>query len=335
MRATRRTNLGLLATLSLALGTGILAYGVGTGQVTWIVLAHGALGLAAVLLAPWKSVIVGRSWPRAGATRWLSVLLGVVAATTVVTGVVHATGTRHLGPLTAMQVHVGAAVTLIPLLMWHVWTRPAPVRSSDLSRRNLLRAGGLLATGVTVWGAIEELLEAVGARGADRRGTGSLEVGSYDPDAMPITQWFDDRVPVIDGDTWRLTIVDGGGRRELDRGALTDGRRDLVATLDCTGGWYAEQRWAGIRLAELLEVPDGARSVHAVSVTGYSRRFPLRDLPHLLVATAVDGAPLSAGHGFPARIVAPGRRGFWWVKWLDRVEVSRRPWWLQSPFPLT
>ncbi|MGH2675460.1 MAG: molybdopterin-dependent oxidoreductase, partial [Actinomycetota bacterium] len=45
--------------------------------------------------------------------------------------------------------------------------------------------------------------------------------------------------------------------------------------------------------------------------------------------------PLDPGHGYPARIVAPGRRGFWWVKWVERVELSPVPWWWQWPFPLT
>ena len=37
---------------------------------------------------------------------------------------------------------------------------------------------------------------------------------------------------------------------------------------------------------------------------------------------------------FPARIVAPGRRGFWWVKWISEIAVSSVPWWWQPPFPL-
>jgi len=78
-----------------------------------------------------------------------------------------------------------------------------------------------------------------------------------------------------------------------------------------------------------------SRSVLVVSSTGYARRFPLGDAPHLWLATHAGGLPLSAGHGAPLRLVAPGRRGFWWVKWVARVEVSETPWWWQPPFPLT
>jgi DMSO/TMAO reductase YedYZ molybdopterin-dependent catalytic subunit len=55
----------------------------------------------------------------------------------------------------------------------------------------------------------------------------------------------------------------------------------------------------------------------------------------MLVATRAGERALSVGHGFPARLVAPGRRGFWWVKWVERIETSGTPWWWQSPFPLT
>jgi len=46
------------------------------------------------------------------------------------------------------------------------------------------------------------------------------------------------------------------------------------------------------------------------------------------------GVALAPGHGAPARLVAPGRRGFWWVKWVASIEtVTGSDWW-QSPFPL-
>ena len=41
----------------------------------------------------------------------------------------------------------------------------------------------------------------------------------------------------------------------------------------------------------------------------------------MFVATHVGDEPLTHGHGAPARIVAPGRRGFQWVKWIVRIEL--------------
>ena len=40
------------------------------------------------------------------------------------------------------------------------------------------------------------------------------------------------------------------------------------------------------------------------------------------------------GHGSPVRLVAPGKRGFQWVKWVDRVQLNTSPKWLQPPLPL-
>ena len=57
--------------------------------------------------------------------------------------------------------------------------------------------------------------------------------------------------------------------------------------------------------------------------------------PHRSHELSGPAAPLSVGHGFPARLVAPGRRGFWWVKWVDRIELQTTPWWWQPPFPVT
>ncbi|MGH8927921.1 MAG: molybdopterin-dependent oxidoreductase, partial [Acidimicrobiia bacterium] len=89
-----------------------------------------------------------------------------------------------------------------------------------------------------------------------------------------------------------------------------------------------------VSLDRLLQ-PGRALSVVAWSATGYARRFPIDDLERLWLATGVGGRPLSPGHGFPARIIAPDRRGFWWVKWVERLETSPIPWWVQLPYPLT
>ena len=71
-----------------------------------------------------------------------------------------------------------------------------------------------------------------------------------------------------------------------------------------------------------------------VSATGYARRFPVEEAPRLLLALRMGGRSLSAEHGFPARLVAPDRRGFWWVKWVVAVRPEPVPYWWQPPFPL-
>ena len=71
-----------------------------------------------------------------------------------------------------------------------------------------------------------------------------------------------------------------------------------------------------------------------MSATGYDRRFPIEHADSLLLATRFGGQALDPGHGFPARLVVPEGRGFWWVKWVSAIEVDDMPHWWQSPFPL-
>lgn len=333
--AGRRTNLALFALLALAFLTGTLAFGIGTRWSRWAIVAHGATGLAIVLLTPWKSVIVQRGLMRARRGRRASIILSGLIVVTLLTGFAHSTGVaRSFGPITAMQVHVGAALLSLPVALGHIVARPTRPRRMDLTRRNLLRAGALVGGAGAAYTLVEGVLRVARLSGGNRRFTGSFETGSFVPAEMPVTQWLNDSVPAVDPDKWRLVLHDGNDRivsyEELS------GFDDIVtATIDCTGGWFAEQEWQGIWLDRL--VPDDAEGagIAVTSVTRYGRIFPRRDAGRLLLATRVGGAPLSPGHGFPARIVAPGRRGFWWVKWVERIEVTERSWLLQPPFPLT
>src|SRR5215207_4539447 len=94
----RRTNLALLIVLVVALATGGLAFAAGTGWGRPVVVARGLAG-------------------RSGAGRWASVAFGVLVLVAVAAGLAHATGAlAGLGPVSAMQVHVGAALAALPLL---------------------------------------------------------------------------------------------------------------------------------------------------------------------------------------------------------------------------
>jgi DMSO/TMAO reductase YedYZ molybdopterin-dependent catalytic subunit len=207
-----------------------------------------------------------------------------------------------------------------------------------VSRRVLLRAGVLGAAGLALRGATEGITRAASLAGARRRFTGSHLIGKPG-EAFPNVSWlFDDPEPVR-AETWSLEVR---GRvrdpfettyAELSASPLA---RQSV-TIDCTGGWYSEQDWEGVRLGDLLDragVDDDARSIVVRSVTGYARAYPVDEARRLLLATRVAGEELTHGHGFPARIVAPGRRGYWWVKWVRTIEASTAPSWFQPPVPL-
>jgi hypothetical protein len=335
LRAGRRTNVALLALVLGAFASGMLAYGTGTtAPAELVTVAHGTFGLGLLLLVPWKSVIVRRSLRRGtrGSGRGAGVALGLLLVVAVAAGVLQAVGGYHsVFGVTALTVHVGAAVAAVPLLVTHAWGRRQRPRRGDLSRRTVLRAGALGFGSLAAYGSIETLSNLLGLPGEHRRATGSYAVGSGTPDRMPVTQWFTDTVPTVERESWQVIV----GSRAVSYAELSAGHDAVRAVLDCTGGWYAEQEWQAMLMDRFVgAIPDGARSIDVVSVTGYRRRFPLSDLGSLLLATRAAGEPLWDGHGGPVRLVAPDRRGFWWVKWVQRIETTSEPWWLQPPFPL-
>ena len=344
-RAGRRTNLALLALLGLAAGTGALGYAIGSPRAASlaIAVAHGAAGLALILLVPWKSFVVRRVWRRAGgplsAGHGDSLALAVLVGCCLVAGIAHGLGgwTPVFG-VTALQVHVTAAIVAIPFVLVHVAARPQRPRRADLSRRTLLRALTLAGGGVVAYGLVQGTARAVGLPGGVRSATGSSRVGSRQPDRMPVTQWFTDSVPPAVPPSWRLQLTAGEQRRSFSyQELLALPGHEITATLDCTGGWYAEQRWRGVpldRLVTELAPSTTWRSIDVISATGYRRRLPRHDARGVLLATHIGGEPLSLGHGAPVRLVVPGRRGFWWVKWVQRVELVDQPWWWQPPYPL-
>jgi DMSO/TMAO reductase YedYZ molybdopterin-dependent catalytic subunit len=330
--APRVTNLALLAALVLAFGTGVGVVAAGSPSGRWLAVAHGVVGMAIVLLVPWKGRVVRRGLRRPRRTRALSLLLAALAVTTVLTGIAYATGlVRTIGGILGMWLHVATALVLLPLALWHVLARRARPRTADLSRRTLIKAGLFTAAAAGLYATQTAAVNLTNLPGAGRRFTGSYDTGSFNPAAMPSYTWLDDTTPTIDPDRWRLSVPG----RELTLPELSTYHTRIRATLDCTSGWYAEQDWDGVPLRTLLPDTGGARSLTVHSATGYWMRFPIRDLDNLLLATIAGGAPLRPGHGFPARLVAPGRRGFWWIKWVDRIELTTTLWWWQPPFPLT
>ncbi|NUO91766.1 MAG: molybdopterin-dependent oxidoreductase [Dermatophilaceae bacterium] len=338
-RPGRGTNLALLVLLAGSFVTGWVAFGVGVASgARAVAVLHGVLGLGILVLTPWKSVVVRRGLRRRR-RHAVAVVFTLVLALSLLAGIVHSTlGPVQVGGVSALAVHVGSAVVAVLLAVAHVVRRPQRDRVGDLNRRSALRALALGGTAALAYAALSSVTALAGLPGGRRRETGSYEVGSGDPSAVPVTQWFTDAVPVIDPTAYELRVdrPDGREQRITYAALLAMAGTTRAAVLDCTGGWWSEQTWRGVSLDVLLGPlgPLGGGSIVVSSVTGYTRRLPAADAASLVLATHVGGVPLSAGHGGPVRLVAPGRRGFWWVKWVDRVGVDDRPSWSQPPFPL-
>ena len=331
----RWTNLALLVLVPSAFLTGWLAFSFATAAARWSLIAHIVSGYGIVALTPWKSVIAAHGVRRRAPGWWASLTFTVLVIVSIVAGILHSTGLlRSAGDFSAMEVHVGAAIAAIPFGIWHVLARRIPARAVDLSRRSLLRAGRLLAGAGLAYAASEALVRVARLPGAGRRFTGSYEVASFQPLSMPVTQWMFDAVPSADVSRWRLQVRFGGQVRAWTYEELAAFNDRVTATLDCTGGFCTTQHWTGVWLNRLVADPAGALSVRVRSQTGYDRRFPIEELPGILLATRVGDTPLSAGNGFPVRVVAANRRGFWWVKWVSSIEADDIPSWWQPPFPL-
>lgn len=143
-------------------------------------------------------------------------------------------------------------------------------------------------------------------------------------------------IPSVDATSWRLRIGGMVDRpMELDYATLL--ARPLVErviTLTCVsnqvGGRYAgTATWLGVPLRDLLDeagVQAGADQIVSRSVDGMSIGTPTSvamDGRDAMIAVGMNGAPLPAVHGFPARMLVPGLYGYVSAtKWLTEIELT-------------
>ncbi len=344
--SARATNHTILFLLSFELLSGLISFTVGHPGGEWVFWLHGIAGFSLVGLVIWKYRIVLRSFRRRGVAAETvgSILLALLFVGVLTTGALWAIIGRGsidipgYGNMRLLVIHTTLGLVLtIPLIVHAAMRWPRRVKPGDFTnRRAALRLFLVGIAGVAFWQGASAAAPAAGKR---PRFTGSRETASGQGNAHPVTQWLFDSRQRIDADEWRLSVhgeVAQPARLSLDEIAAI-ARHRATATLDCTGGWFTVQDWSGLRLSDLLETVDPSQQAESVvieSVTGFNRRFSIDDAGKLLLATHISGEPLSTGHGYPLRLVAPGHRGYNWVKWVSRIEVSSKPSWWQPPLPL-
>jgi len=163
-------------------------------------------------------------------------------------------------------------------------------------------------------------------------------------------------IPAAEESAWRLEF--SGLFDQRASLGLDDIRRlpakTLRVTMECAGNgraqisprypsvpWIEEgvstADWTGVALADLLPQlrPDATelvfhgadRGVDAGIEHHFARSLPRKEAlrPEVIVAYAMNGAPLPPQHGAPLRLVVPGWYGMASVKWLRAVEAAARP----------
>jgi DMSO/TMAO reductase YedYZ molybdopterin-dependent catalytic subunit len=127
-------------------------------------------------------------------------------------------------------------------------------------------------------------------------------------------------------------------------------RAELVSVLECAGngrglyqphmagaqwrfGSVGNARWTGVRLKDVLAKASVKPTATQVLMSGaddplaampkFQRTLEVAKAMHpdTLLAWEMNGQPLTAEHGFPLRLIAPGWASDSWVKWLTRLEL--------------
>jgi len=142
--------------------------------------------------------------------------------------------------------------------------------------------------------------------------------------------------PQVDPASWSLRfsgMVDNPFELTFDE-LLAMPMVEQTVTLCCVsnkvgGRLVGNARWLGVPLQNLLAeagVQEGATQVVGRSVDDFTVGFPTSVLDGgrpALVAVGMNGEPLPADHGFPARLVVSGLYGYVSAtKWLTEVEMT-------------
>jgi DMSO/TMAO reductase YedYZ molybdopterin-dependent catalytic subunit len=174
-----------------------------------------------------------------------------------------------------------------------------------------------------------------------------VEQAGYDPARLPPGQYLTDKWPVLhagsvaeyrDLSTWTFRVF-GEVEQEVELSweelnALP--RTSNVQDIHCVTRWSRfDAGFEGIHPREVLALarPKAtARYAIAHAEHDFTANVPLSFVLHedALLATHGDGAPLTPEHGYPLRLVIPGKY-FWksakWLRGIELTSVDRKGFW--------
>jgi DMSO/TMAO reductase YedYZ molybdopterin-dependent catalytic subunit len=173
-----------------------------------------------------------------------------------------------------------------------------------------------------------------------------LRDAGYDPARLPPGQYLTEKWPVLhagsipetDLSTWTFRVF-GEVERPLELTweqftALP--RHTTTQDIHCVTRWSRfDAGFAGVHwrtLAELVRPKPSAHFIVAHAEEEFTSNVPLAFLEpdEAVLALEADGEPLSAEHGWPLRLVVPGKY-FWksakWLRGLELLDHDRPGFW--------
>jgi DMSO/TMAO reductase YedYZ molybdopterin-dependent catalytic subunit len=241
-----------------------------------------------------------------------------------------------LGLLVGYAIYALSLRALCRLLLGQSTVQPTPASAAGhKARRALLVLAAGTAAGIGAAALLRDFYRKAvyNYDGTQYRGP---DIEPFTPNARfyVVTKNNVDPAPVRE--LWRLEIAGRVQRARTYRFA------DLIAlpavtqetTLECISNWVgggliSNAMWKGVPLRHFIEEAGplpGIQEVVCRAVDGYADNISYEQAmdPTTLIAYEMNGVPLPAHHGFPARLIVPGLVGEKSIKWLTRIDLVDR-----------
>ena len=198
-------------------------------------------------------------------------------------------------------------------------------QGTPVGRRVVLGLLGLAGVGVVLGSRVGSALTAISER--DPTGLTGLIPGNGRFRFYSVVSSVEEE-PAAE---YQLTVEQAGGSsRRLsfaDLAALP--QTTLTRDVQCVTGWRVpDVTWSGVLLSDVLAhvgLPTATGAVLFGSFDGaYTESLTIEQAmrPDVLVATSMDGAPVSHDHGGPVRLYVAPMYFYKSIKWLDRITVG-------------
>jgi len=245
--------------------------------------------------------------------------------------------------LSMLALFIDFAIYAVALCLLHRALLPkqtaATIEVSSGARRQVLTQAGVVVLGIGGGLAALELIRSYYSLYTTYDGTKYRPAANKTLPITPndlhyvVTQNAVD--PATDISLWRLEItglIQHSGVYTYDE-VLKLPSTERAVTLECIANGIGDHListavWKGVPLRALLDLHGGAQLgasyIAFHSVDGYIVSLPLKEVLDVdpLLAYHMNQVPLPARHGYPMRVLIPGRFGEENSKWLTRIELT-------------